>query len=184
MDNCMVTQLPFPPCPWWLPQPTLFFSPFVSTLSNSIISQSLRQPCRKIKKNACKHLTPWHAREAQTMAGRVKTRDRKEARLKHIIHTVSHDRSKNTEQYTFDFICCFPLLPSASPSLINLLLSVHKHSLFFGEDQESEYKQTTYIHPGADNKQHRAPFERSDSILATLWAFMSGKSAVWTIWAS
>lgn len=49
IDNCRVTRLPFPPCPWWLPQPTLFFSPFVSTLSNSIISQSLRQPCRKME---------------------------------------------------------------------------------------------------------------------------------------
>lgn len=111
----------------------------MSTLSNSIISQSLRQPLQKDGKiYVNKHLTP--RRTGGTDKGRKrekKTRRTHEKKqdLKHIIHTASLERSEITEQYMFDFL---PLFLSAGSSLINLLLSAHKCSLFFGEDQESE----------------------------------------------
>ena len=63
---------------------------------------------------------------------------------------------------------------SATLYLINLCTSSHC-SLVKIMSLSTDRPPT--IHP-ADSKQRRAPFERSDSILATLRVFMSGKSAV------
>lgn len=55
----------------------------------------------------------------------------KKAGLEHIIHTGSFDRRLQNNTLSILFVVP-PPFPSAGPSLINLLLSVYKYSLFFG----------------------------------------------------
>lgn len=173
IDNCRVTRLLFPSRPWWLPQPTLFFSTFVSALSSSIISQ-----LQKKLKDFCKqHLTPWEG--LRTAAG-----GKRKAALRHVIHGGSRAGEKIVEQCTFSFICCTSPLPVSYQSASVCALSAHcalEKIRRLSADRYTDHL-LSILKQTINNA--GPPFERSDSVLATLRAFTSGKSAAWTIWAS
>lgn len=147
-------------------------TPFVSTLSNSIISQSLSQLCRKTKIYVTSNtLMCWRG----TDDGRKW--EKKSQAGAHKSHRAAMQRRLQINIYLISFVVHLSLSLCQSMSYQSASICAPMVKI-----RSLNTDRPPTIHPGADNKQHRGPFEHSDSILATLQAFMSGKSAVWTIW--